>query len=416
VRSSRRQFIAGALGGAAASTLSMPAIAQRTPIRIACITSFVGTYALFGTGHQRGAQLAAEMINQAGGINGRQIEIVVRDDQLKPDVGLSAARELASDGVRIFTGVLASGVALALSGIMEELDSVFLNAASHGNNLTHEDFHPNYFRVTDYSAMRIGAGSELMARRYPSVRTWGSIANDIEIGRSVVDTFKYRLPLAYKQLNNADVEIKDTLWVKFGATDYRNEIARLMSQGIDGLLVGIAGTDEVTFFQQAGQFGLSSRLNAIYDSGSEFSPAIALKERTPKNYWSGFHWYYGAYPDLPMSKQVVDAFRAKGWGKYPDGFVGMCHTAVMAAAAGLKSGAGETGKELVPALAGIKFDTVKGPITLRKEDHQALCDVNYVLLSPAKNEDGWEVTDYARVDGTPFAGPPTPGVPLKFQS
>jgi branched-chain amino acid transport system substrate-binding protein len=409
---SRRRFIAGAT---ALSGLPMPAIAQKAPIRIACISSFGGTYALFGDGHKRGTQIAAEMINQAGGINGRQIEIIVRDDQLKPDVGLAAARELAASGVHIFTCVLGSGVALALSGVMEELDSVFLNAASHGNNLTHEDFHPNYFRVTDYSAMRIGAGSHLMAQRYPEARTWGSIANDIEIGRSVIETYKVRLPQAYRELNKTDVEIKETVWVKFGAPDFRNEIARLMSQGVDGLLVGIAGTDETTFLQQAGQFGLAQRLKAIYTSGSEFVPAIALKDRTPKNYWSGFHWYYGAYPDNQVAKQVVESFRAKGWGRHPDGFVGMGHTTIMAIAAAMKAGAGESAKELVPALAGLKFDSVKGPITLRKEDHQALCDVNYALIGPAKNEDGWEVVDYARVDGTPFAGPPTPGVALKLQ-
>ena len=81
----------------------------------------------------------------------------------------------------------------------------------------------------------------------------------------------------------------------------------------------------------------------------------------------------------------------------------------------MKKGAGESSKELVPALEGLTFDSVKGPITLRKEDHQAICDVNYALLGPSSNEEGWEVVDYARVDGAPFAGEPTPGVDLKFE-
>jgi branched-chain amino acid transport system substrate-binding protein len=304
---------------------------------------------------------------------------------------------------------------LALSGIMQDLDSIFLNAASHGNNLTHEDFHPNYFRVTDYSAMRVGAGSHLMAQRYPDVRVWGSVAPDIEIGRSVMDTANFRLPEAYRKLHNAKIEMKETNWVKFGATDYRNEIARLMSQGIEGLVIGVGGADETTFLQQAGQLGLTRRLKAIYTSGSEFLPAIALKSHTPENYWSGFHWYYGAYPENPITKQVVEAFRGKGYGQHPDGFVGMAHTVVLAIAAAMKKGAGETAKELVPALAGLTFDSVKGPITLRQEDHQAICDVNYALMGPANTEDGWRVVDYARVDGAPFAGPPTPGTKLKFE-
>jgi branched-chain amino acid transport system substrate-binding protein len=416
MRTNRRQFIGGALSVTALSGLPMPAIAQNAPIRIGCITSLVGGYSLFGDAHVRGMQMAAEHLNSQGGVNGRQVEIVVRDDGLKPDVGVAAARELAADGVKIFAGVRSSGVALALSGVAEELDAVFLNCASHGNNLTHEDFHKNYFRITDYSAMRIGAGSQVMAKRYPQALRWGAIANDTALGQSVIDTMNFYLPRSYKQEANADVEIQETVWVKFGATDYRNEIARLMSQGIDGLLVGVGGADEVTFVQQAGQFGLTKQLKAIYTSGSEFQAPRALKDKMPENYWSGFHWYYGAYPDNELAKQLVETYRAKGYGKHPDGFVGMAHTAVMAIAQAIKAGAGDTGKELVPALEGMSFDSIKGKITLRKEDHQAIEDVNYALVGPSTtDEEGWTVNDSARVDGAPFAGPPTPGQPLKFE-
>lgn len=415
MRLNRREFVGGALGATALAGLPMPAIGQSAPIRIGCITSLVGGYSLFGEAHARGMQIAAEKINAEGGIDGRQIEIVVRDDGLKPEIGVATARELAADGVHIFAGVLSSGVALALGGVMEELDSVFINAASHGNNLTHQDFRKNYFRVTDYSAMRIGAGSQLMADRYPDALRWGSISPDNEVGRSVIETAGHWLPKAYQATHGAEIELLETSWVKFGATNYRNEIARLVSQGIDGLIVGLGGTDEVTFLQQAGQFGLTDQLKGIYTSGSEFQSAAALKGRTPKNYWSGFHWYYGAYPDNPLAQELVRTFRDKGYGEHPDGFVGMAHSAVLAVAAALRKGAGETAAELVPALEGLTFESVKGPITLRAEDHQAICDVNYALLGGADNADGWEAVDFARIDGAQFAGAPTPGQALTFE-
>ncbi|WP_342363705.1 ABC transporter substrate-binding protein [Terrarubrum flagellatum] len=414
MQKNRREFIGGALGIAALSNFPMPAIGQSRPIRIGCITSLGGVYAQFGENHVRGMQMAAATINAAGGIRGRNIEIVVRDDALKPDTAVAAARELAADGIRIFSGGLVSGAVLALNGVMSELDSIFISAAAHGNNLTHQDFVRNYFRVTDYSAQRVGAGSHLMAQKYPTARIWGSIAPDAEIGRSVMEVCNFRLPEAYKKLHNAEIKMTETIWVKFGATSYRNEIARLASMGIDGLIVGVGGADESTFLQQAGQLGLTSQLKGFYTSGSEFLGAIALKNRTPANYWSGFHWYYGAYPDNPITKSVVETFRAKGYGQHPDGFVGMAHSAVLAVEAAMKKGAGEASKELIPALEGLTFDSVKGPITLRKEDHQAICDVNYAQLGPANNADGWEVVSFARVDGKDFAGPPTPGVALKF--
>jgi branched-chain amino acid transport system substrate-binding protein len=414
MRTTRRQFVGGALGATALSAFPMPSIAQSGPVRIGVITSLQGGYAAFGENHVRGANMAADAINAAGGIGGRQVEIVVRDDGLKPDIGIAAARELAADGVRIFTGGLVSGVVLALNGIMGELDSVFLSAAAHGNNLTHEDFRPNYFRVTDYSAMRVGAGSQVMAQRFPTAKVYGAIAPDAEIGRSVMEVVNYYLPKGYRELHNTDIEFRDTLWTKFGATDYRNEIAKLLSQGIDALVVGLGGADETTFLQQAGQLGLTQKIQGFFTSGSEFLGAIALKNRTPANYWSGFHWYYGAYPDNPIAQQVVETFRSKGFGKHPDGFVGMAHTGVTAVAAAMGKGAGTSSKELIAALEGLTFESVKGPITLRKEDHQAICDVNYALLGPASNEDGWEVVDFARIDGAQFAGAPTPGQPVKF--
>lgn len=408
----RREFMTGALGAAALGAFPMPAIAQAKPIRIACLTSLVGGYSKFGEAHALGMMIAADMLNSKGGIGGRKVEIIVRDDGLKPDVALAAARELAADGVRIFGGVLSSGVALALSGVAAELDAVFINAASHGNNLTHENFHRNYFRITDYSAMRIGAGSHLMAEKYPDARVWGAIAPDIEVGRSVVDVYAKRLPEAYKAMHGAAVELKETVWTKFGAPDYRNEIARLLSQGVDGLCIGLGGADETTFLQQAGQLGLTRRLKTMFTSGSEFVPAEALKSRLPGNYWSGFHWYYGAYLDNPIARELIAAYKARGKGDHPDGFVGMAHSVVYAVAAAMGKGAGDVSKELIPALEGLSFDSVKGRITLRKEDHQALCDVNYAEIGPAGNADGWTVTRFARIEGAPYAGPPTPGVKM----
>lgn len=411
----RRHFIGTSIG-ALAMTRGLPAFAQGEPLRIGCITTLSGAASILGKPQHLGMEIAAKAINANGGILGRQVEIVVRDDQSKPDIAVAAVRELAGDGVKIFAGVLASPVALAISGIAEELDIVFLNAASHGNNLTHQDFRKNYFRVSDYSAMRIQAASRLMAEKYPDVVKWGAIIPDAEIGRSTIATFKYGMPKFHKQLNNQDVTINDPVVVKFGATDFRNAISTLMSSDIDGVFVGVGGGDEVGFLQQAGQLGLSKKIKVYVSSGSDFQAAKALGKRTPDNYWSGHHWYFGAYQDNPVSKSLYDQYVAETGDKFPDGFIGMGHTAVTAvAAAAAKSNDLSTGA-LVKALEGLTFDGVKGKITLRAEDHQALCDVNYVKLGPdSASEGGWKVLDYYKTDGTDLAGPATPGVAIEFK-
>jgi branched-chain amino acid transport system substrate-binding protein len=414
VKLSRRSFIATSVGALAVAR-GFPAIAQSGPIRIGCITTLSGAASILGKPQHMGMEIAAKKLNEAGGILGRQVEIVVRDDQSKPDIAVAAVRELAGDGVNIFAGVLASPVALAISGIAEELDAVFLNAASHGNNLTHENFRKNYFRVTDYSAMRISAASRLMAEKYPDVTKWGAIIPDAEIGRSTMSTFQYGLPKYHKELNNQEVSINDPVVVKFGATDFRNAISTLMSSDIDGIFIGVGGGDEVGFLQQAGQLGLSKKIKVYVSSGSDFQVAKALGKRTPENYWSGHHWYFGAYQDNPVSKALYDQYVADTGDKFPDGFIGMGHTAITAIATAAAKANDLSTKALIGALEGLTFDGVKGKVMLRAEDHQALCDVNYVKLGPDDGELGWKVSDFYKTDGTDLAGPAAPGVSIKFQ-
>lgn len=410
---SRRAFIGTSLGALAVSR-GFPAFAQSGPIRIGCITTLSGAASILGKPQHLGMEIAAKKLNEAGGILGRQVEIVVRDDQSKPDIAVAAVRELAGEGVNIFAGVLASPVALAIGGIAEELDVVFLNAASHGNNLTHENFRKNYFRVSDYSAMRISAAARVMAEKYSDVTKWGAILPDAEIGRSTIATFRFAMPKYYGELNNKEVSIAEPVVVKFGATDFRNAISTLMSSDIEGVFIGVGGGDEVGFLQQAGQLGLSKKIKVYVSSGSDFQVAKALGKRTPENYWSGHHWYFGAYEDNPVSKALYDQYVAETGDKFPDGFVGMGHTAITAiAAAAAKAGDVSTGA-LIGALEGLTFDGVKGKMTLRAEDHQALCDVNYVKLGPDDSEAGWKVADFYKTDGTELAGPATPGTPIKF--
>ncbi len=414
MRANRRIFLRGSLC-ALATMRAFPAIAQKAPLKIGCITTLSGAAGIMGKPQNLGMLLAAKKLNAAGGILGRQVEVILRDDESKPNTAVAAVRELAGDGVKIFAGVLSSPVALAISGIAEELDIILVNAAAHGNNLTHEDFRKNYFRVTDYTAMRMSAGCRLMAQRYPDVTRWGGIIPDAEIGRSVIATSRFALPKYYREINHKEITFQEPAVVKFGATDFRSAISTLLSSGVEGIVVGIGGGDEVGFVQQAGQLGLSGRIKAFIASGSDFQVAKALGKRMPQNYWSGHHWYFGAYLDNPISQDVYQQYVAETGDKFPDGFIGMGYTAVAAVAAAAARAGDLSTASLIHGLEGLTFDGVKGKITIRPEDHQALCDVNHCLLAPDDTEAGWKVADYVKSDGSIFAGPPTPGAPIKFE-
>lgn len=103
------------------------AAAEGEPIVIGMATSLSGSIALFGEANRNGAQLAVDELNEAGGVLGRPLELIVRDDQAQPEEGVSIARDLIiDDGVSALLGPVSSGVALAISEVAEERKVPFL--------------------------------------------------------------------------------------------------------------------------------------------------------------------------------------------------------------------------------------------------------------------------------------------------
>ena len=150
---------------------------------------------------------------------------------------------------------------------------------------------------------------------------------------------------------------------------------------------------------------------------------MALGSTLPEHLWLGMTWYYGAYQNLPMGKALFqDYLRYTGNG-LPLGFVNAGHSAIYAYAAALQKAKTTETKPLITALEGIKFDTAKGPVTLRAEDHQAICDVNFIRIKSSEDRPmgmiddqraDIEVAGFVRYDGAAVIEPPEPGRALRF--
>ena len=111
----RRQALASVAGAALASTIAKPAIAAKEPIRMGYLPALTGPSSSTGIGINRGTELAVKEINAAGGIDGRQIELIVRDTQSEPTKAVNGAAELAhSEKVSVVFGPLNSGESLAV--------------------------------------------------------------------------------------------------------------------------------------------------------------------------------------------------------------------------------------------------------------------------------------------------------------
>ena len=402
------------IAGAAGAVIAMPAVprAQNSPIRIGFIAPLSGSQQLVGAPLRVGAEVARDQINAAGGIKGRMIELVVRDDKGDPTQSVAAVRELVSGGVNLIAGVPLTATAMAVAGIIQSIDGVYFATGSGEDKLTHELFNRNFFTAAENNYTRLQAYGAFMAKRYPDISVWTAVFPDITVGHSAWARMRTGLTAAYKALGK-EVRFVDPVLTKFGATDFKNQIAALMASGADACHSVLFGGDAVTFFQQAVQLGLLKKLTVMSEMSLDVELPRALKKSTPDNVWSSTFWYPGAFPGNAESDALLKAYAERAGNPYPPSITSLAHTAVRAYGEALKAtgGASDT-SSIIAALEAGKLQTVRGPAVIRKEDHQILTSSSYIRAVPNASEQGWEIKDAIAIDLTPFANPATPGIPL----
>ncbi|WP_342641492.1 ABC transporter substrate-binding protein [Rhodoligotrophos ferricapiens] len=418
MRTTRRQLLAGIAG----STLLLgtgfrpiDAAAEEGPIRLGFIGPLSGAQEIFGAPMLTGAQIAAEQINAAGGINGRKLEIVARDDKAAGPEAVKQAQGLIGEGVHLMFGAIQTAVALAIGPLLGPNHAVLISCAAIADSLTHESFVPNYFRISDNSYMRYRALARVMAEKFPDVTKWTGIFPDAAYGHQSWDGFVDGLKEYYPAIAKKDVEIYDPVLTKFGATDFKPQITALMRSPADGLFNNTNGADAVTLLAQAANFGLDRKFKVIADGANEFNVPKALGKRMIPNFWTAMHWYYGGYQDTPIGRKLYEDYVAKTGDKLPIGYVEQGHAAVLAYAEAIKKAGSTDAAALVNALEGMTFDTAKGKRTFRKEDHQAILDVNFITFGSDDTEQGWAVTDFVRIPGQEVIEPANPGKPIEFK-
>lgn len=415
VQTNRRNVMKMLGAGVAVSTLGLPmyARAQSAPYKMGMITALSGPSESLGRPMLDGAEFAVAEINAAGGINGRMVELLIRDDRGRPDSGTVAARELIGEGCTMLLGTVSSAVALAISGILQQENTLLMTAAAHSLRLTHEDFNRNFFRVTDNPYMRQRAQARIMAELHPDVTTWGGLVPDHEYGRSTWDSFKHGLETYYPELAGKDLTISNPILTQYGGSDYRNYIASAMRDPAVGFMNSLYGGDAITLFQQAKPYGFFQRKAPIVDTANEFIAARAMRGEMP-DMWVGSHWYHGAFEGNEINDRLYTKYLEKTGIRFPDGFVSEGHAAVMAYAGALEKAPEGTAEALIPALEGLSFETATGTRTIRAEDHQTIKPVITYRVRGAQNDDGFEVVEYRVIDGAETIEPATPGAGIAW--
>ena len=411
---SRRQILAaGAAAGSTALLGGRAAFAQADkPVRLGVIQTLSGPAGNLGKEILLGAQIAADQMNARGGANGRKIELVVRDDKGTPNDALAAARELSSDGVNLIIGSSTSAPALAVIPALESLNAVWMMPGGTSLSFTHELFNRNYFHSTSNAYMYYYSAGRMLAQRYPDVTKWSAIVAELAATQQMLSLF--RRGLREGSPANKKVELVTPQNSKFGAQDYRVQIAAIRDSGAQGLLLAVVGGDAMTFLQQARGFGLQDSMKVYFDGTNGLELGKSLKQNVPANIFTPLSWTVTSF-DNPASRAFDAEAKKRSGDPISSSQAAQGHTGITNLVEAVKLTKSTDTKSVIDALETMTFqESVYGPHKFRKEDHQALIDIGLAKIGPASNPNGWELAEFIRLPADKNIEPAGPGVKYVF--
>ena len=338
-----------------------PAAAQ-SPIRIGDINTYSGIGAPFTGPYRAAVEMAVDEINAKGGILGRKVEVIFRDDKGQPAEAVKHAQELvASEKVALITGTFLSNVGLAVSDWAKQNSTLFVAAEPLTEAITWSKGHDHVFRVrpNTYEQGRMLADK---AGKMKHVK-WATIGPNYEYGKRAWETFRDRL----KELK-PEVQVVGEHWPALGKLEPRPFVTAILNQDPDALYVSLFGSDWLAFVREAQKRGLFQKMFVVGILLGEPEYIDPLKTEAPEGMLvTGYPWY-----DIqaPAHKDFVARF-TKRTDKNPvlGSLVGYV-TYLSIFDAVRKAGTTDTEK-LVAAFRGLKVETPIGPITFRASDGQS---------------------------------------------
>ena len=407
-RITRRSAMAGALAGSALSVGAQRAWAQGGKIQVGFVQALSGSLEYVGKMHLNGVQIAAKMINDAGGVEGRQVEIVARDNRGSANDMVAGIRELTGSGVNLLHGCAFSHTNLAAVPLIPSLNAVYVAPTVIAMELTHDLYSPNVFRAGQNAYMQFLAQAKAIASKNPNVKRWGCLVGD-NAGFRFAQTYLYAGLRKYYGALGKQIELMDPIVVKVPNSEFRIQANELLSQNLDGLIIAHTGADAITFVKQARAFGLFNKMAAVGDM--TYSPNLgpSLRKDMPNNYFSTCTWFYDAFKHLPMVPEFYKQAVEVGKNPIPDPFLAQAHLGLTTIIAGVRQAKSTKTEDVIKALETVKFDSVYGPMSFRPEDHQMRFNPGYVRLGPADTADGWKIEEFISVPFEEAVEPPTPG-------
>jgi branched-chain amino acid transport system substrate-binding protein len=368
-----RAFIAAVL----CAGMGTPAHAQ-DKLKIGLISTLSGPPAVIGQQQRNGLNLAIKQLD--GKLGGREVEVIVADDELKPDLAISKVRTMIErDKVDFVVGPVFSNILQAILKPVVDRDAILISANAGPSSFAGKECSPNLF-VTSYQNDQV---HEVLGKHAQDsgMKRLFLIAPNYQAGKDAMAGFK----------RDFKGEVVDEVFVPLGQLDYAAELAKIASAKPDAIFVFLPGGMGVNFVKQFRQAGLADTVTFLsaftVDEGT-----LPAQQDAAVGFFGGANWAPNL--DNPENRQFVAAYERE-FGAVPATYAFQPYDTIMLIESALKEVKGNLADKdkLRAALRKADFKSVRGNFKFNR-NHYPIQD--FYLVKVAKRPDGKYQTEIVK--------------------
>ncbi|WP_419761087.1 substrate-binding domain-containing protein [Brevibacillus brevis] len=344
-------------------------------IKVGVLASLTGPLESYGKQTARGFELGLDYATEGKReIGGKKIEFVMEDTETKPDVAVQKATKLLeTDKVDFLVGSSSSGDTLAVLPLAEEYKKIMVVEPAVADSITGKNWNKYIFRTGRNSSQDAVAGAAAIASKGTKIAT---MAQDSAYGREGIEAFK----TAAEKLGAVIIEEQ---YVDTSTTDFTANIQKIISAKPEYVFITWAGSNSP--WKQLQDMQVQKKGIKVSTGAPDIA---ALKTMEAMIGMEGFSVYYHSLPKTKMNDWLIDEHQKRFQGEIPDLFTAGGMTAAVAIVEALKKTNADTDSEkLIAAMEGMTFDSPKGQMQFRVEDHQALQTLYAIKLEKKEGVD-----------------------------
>jgi branched-chain amino acid transport system substrate-binding protein len=383
-----------AMLAAAALVLATQAGAQEK-LKIGLLTTLSGPPAALGQQQRNGFQLALKTLGNR--LGGREVELLVQDDELKPDVAVGRAKAFVErDRVDFVVGPVFSNILQAMLKPVTDGGAILISPNAGTSNFAGKDCNPNLF-VTSYQNDQV---HEVLGKyaQDKGIKTAFIMAPNYQAGKDSLAGFKHYFK----------GEVVDEVYVPLNQLDYSAELSKIAAASPQAIFVFLPGGMGVNFVKQFRQAGLADKITFLSAFTVDESTLPAQQEAA-LGFFGGANWA----PDLdnPQNKAFVDAY-LKEYNAVPGSYAFQAYDSALLIDSALKTTGGSTADKaaLRAEMAKANFTSLRGKFRFNT-NHYPIQD--FYLVKVAKRPDGKYETQIAERVFTDYADPHVKDCPMK---